>query len=132
MTEVVCGVISNAEGKLLACLRPAGKHLAGKWEFPGGKVDPGESQEAALTRELQEELGISVQVGSALRPVVWSYQKQWIRLSPYYCRILQGDPQPLVHEQLTWCAPADFGSLLWADADQPILREILDQMRLKV
>ena len=55
MIDVVCGVIENSEGQFLACLRPAGKHLGGLWEFPGGKVDPGESPESALVRELQEE-----------------------------------------------------------------------------
>jgi 8-oxo-dGTP diphosphatase len=132
MTEVVCGVIQNARGRFLACLRPEGKHLGGKWEFPGGKVDPGESHEAALSRELQEELGISVQVGQALRPVVWSYEKKWIRLSPFHCRIIRGDPQPLEHEKLIWCAPEDFDSLCWADADLPVLREILDVKRMKL
>lgn len=129
MMEVVCGIIQNDRGELLACLRPMGKHLGGKWEFPGGKVDPGESHENALIRELQEELGIIVQVGRALRPVVWSYEKKWIRLSPFFCCITGGDLQPLEHEKLTWCAPEDFNSLDWADADQPILREILQSSK---
>lgn len=124
MTEVVCGVIQNAQGQFLACLRPQGKHLGGKWEFPGGKVDPGENPEDALTRELREELAISVEVGKALRPVVWSYEKRWIRLSPFFCRIISGIPQPLEHEKIIWCAPEDFSSLPWAGADQPILREL--------
>jgi len=132
MVEVVCGVIQNAQGQLLVCLRPEGKHLGGKWEFPGGKVDPGESHEDALVRELQEELGIEVQVGQALGPVVWSYEKKWIRLSPFHCLIIRGEPQPLEHEKLIWCAPENFGSLIWADADQPILREILDGQGLKL
>jgi 8-oxo-dGTP diphosphatase len=132
MIEVVCGVIQNAQGQFLTCLRPKGKHLDGKWEFPGGKVDPGESHEEALIRELQEELGITVQVGQALRPVVWSYEKKWIRLSPFHCRIISGNPQPLEHEKLTWCAPESLNTLTWADADQPILREILDGKRLKL
>jgi 8-oxo-dGTP diphosphatase len=126
MMEVVCGVIENAQGQFLVGLRPQGKRLAGKWELPGGKVDPGESLEEALVRELHEELAISVLVGQALRPVVWSYEREWIRLSPFHCRIISGKPQPLEHEKLIWCAPQDFNTLIWVDADQPILREILD------
>lgn len=131
MIEVVCGVIQNAQGQLLAGLRPQGKHLSGKWELPGGKVDPGETLENALIRELREELAISVCVEQALRPVVWSYEREWIRLSPFYCRIISGDPQPLEHEKLIWCAPEDFTTLIWVDADQPVLREILDQKNLQ-
>jgi 8-oxo-dGTP diphosphatase len=124
MVEVVCGVIGNSEGAYLACLRPEGKHLGGRWEFPGGKVDPGESAESALVRELREELAVDVEVGRALGPVVWTYGDKTIRLSPFLCRIVAGDLQALEHEQLLWCLPSDFDKLPWADADLPILREI--------
>lgn len=124
MVEVVCGVIQNSEGAYLACLRPEGKHLGGRWEFPGGKVDPGESAEAALIRELREELAVDVEIGRALGPVVWTYGDKTIRLRPLLCRIVAGDLQALEHEQLLWCQPEDFDKLPWADADIPILREI--------
>ena len=124
MIEVVCGVIEDGEGRFLACLRPQGKHLGGHWEFPGGKVDPGESPEIALIRELREELGIEVAVGEPLAPVIWSYERGAIRLLPFWCSVIHGDPQALEHERLLWCAPADFDSLLWAAADLPILSRI--------
>lgn len=124
MIEVVCGVIENDLGEVLACLRPDGKHLGGFWEFPGGKVDPGESPRQALARELLEELAIEVAVGEPLTPVVWSYAERTIRLSPYRCRITGGVLTPLEHEQTRWCSAADFHALKWADADIPILREI--------
>lgn len=125
MIQVVCGVIQNPEGAYLACLRPAGKHLGGLWEFPGGKVDPGESPEAALVRELAEELAVQVEVLSPLTPVVWNYGETTIRLCPFLCRIVSGDLQALEHEQVLWVFPADFDSLMWAPADVPVLRELL-------
>jgi len=124
MTEVVCGVIMDDAGRFLACLRPMGKHLGGLWEFPGGKVESGESPEVALVRELHEELGIEIKVGAALDPVVWTYDRGEIRLSPYLCIITRGVPFPLEHERLNWCAPCQFESLEWAPADLPILKQL--------
>ncbi len=127
MIDVVCGVIENSAGEFLACLRPAGKHLGGLWEFPGGKVDPGESPEAALARELQEELGVKAEVGAPLNPVIWAYPGRTIRLLPFRCRIVDGVPQALEHERLLWCLPGKFSKLAWAEADLPILEEISRQ-----
>lgn len=124
MIDVVCGVIEDAEGRFLACQRPQGKHLGCLWEFPGGKVDPGESPEHALARELREELGVEVSVGAPLVEVVWSYDCGRIRLLPFRCGIVGGHPRALEHEQLLWCAPEAFGELVWADADLPILEQI--------
>ena len=124
MIDVVCGVIEDGQGRYLACLRPQGKHLGGLWEFPGGKVDPGESPETALVRELIEELGVVVAVGKALVPVEWTYDRSRIRLLPFICHILTGSPQALEHEELLWCAPDEFDSLVWADADLPVLEQI--------
>lgn len=124
MLQVVCGVIENSEGRFLACLRPSGKHLGGLWEFPGGKVDPGESLETALARELMEELAVQVEVGEPLTPVTWNYAERTILLLPFLCRITGGDLRAIEHEALHWCAPEDFYELTWADADIPILKEI--------
>ncbi len=124
MVDVVCGVIENDDGRFLACLRPQGKHLGGMWEFPGGKVDAGESAQAALKRELLEELTIDVEVGVALTQVIFPYDDRIVRLLPFRCRIVEGTPQALEHEEILWCLPQDFHQLPWASADLPILREI--------
>lgn len=124
MIDVVCGVIEGADGCFLACLRPQGKHLGGLWEFPGGKVDAGESPKAALARELKEELGVLVRVGEPLREVIWHYDGRSIRLLPFFCSILSGELAAIEHEELRWCAPEDFDRLAWAAADRPILDEI--------
>lgn len=125
MTEVVCAVILDGHGKFLACRRAEGRHLAGKWEFPGGKVEPGETPRGALVREIREELGIEVKPGAALSPVVFSYEEKTIRLSPWLCRITAGSIQPRDHSAVRWCANrADWEPLDWAEADIPILREL--------
>lgn len=125
MIDVVCGVIQNPEGGFLACLRPPGKHLGGLWEFPGGKVEDGETPVTALMRELREELAVDVEVGLPLAPVVWRYDEKTIRLLPFRCRIIGGTLRAVEHERLLWCLPADFDTIPWAAADLPILHEIL-------
>ncbi len=123
--NVVCAVIDDGEGRYLACLRPDGKHLGGYWEFPGGKVDPGESPQTALIRELAEELAVRVEVGRPMAPVLWNYGDKRIRLLAFHCRIVSGEAQALEHEEIRWCRPEKFGELRWAEADIPILGEIL-------
>jgi 8-oxo-dGTP diphosphatase len=124
MIDVVCGVIRNPEGEYLACQRPAGKHLGGLWEFPGGKVDSGETPEAALVRELWEELEVDVETADAMTPVIWNYGDRSIRLLPFGCRVRNGVPRAVEHAELRWCRPEDFHLLRWAEADIPVLREI--------
>jgi 8-oxo-dGTP diphosphatase len=124
MVQVVCGVIRNPEGAYLACQRPMDRHLGGLWEFPGGKVELGESAEAALVRELGEELAVLVEVSSPLLPVIWNYGDIIIRLCPFLCKIVAGTLRALEHDQVLWVFPADFGSLAWAPADVPVLREL--------
>lgn len=124
MIDVVCAVIEDAEGRVLACLRPAGKHLGGLWEFPGGKVEHGEAPQTALSRELREELGIEVEVLGALDPVPWQYERGAIRLLPFHCRITRGVPVPHEHERLLWCACRGLEELTWAPADLPVLGQL--------
>lgn len=126
MIEVVCGLIEDGGGRVLACRRPEGKHLGGLWEFPGGKVEPGESPETALVRELREELGIETEVAGALTPVVWDYGRGPIRLIPFFCRIASGEPQPHEHDALEWVDATTCDRLHWAAADGPILAEWRD------
>lgn len=124
MIEVVCAVLEDGNGRFLACQRPFGKHLGGLWEFPGGKIDPGESAQAALIREIFEELAIEIEVDRALQAVVCNYGVKRIRLHPFRCRIVRGEPHPVEHERIVWCAAEEFAALEWAEADLPILEEI--------
>lgn len=131
MTEVVAALILDEHGRLLACRRPEGKHLGGKWEFPGGKVEGAEERPAALARELAEELGIEVEVGAALTSVTWDYGSIRIRLHPFICRILQGEPYPIEHSEIRWTPPSELTALDWAAADEPIVAEFLEVFQIR-
>lgn len=128
MIEVVCGVILDGNGKLLACRRAACRHLGGLWEFPGGKVEDGEAPEKALARELLEELGISVEVRAKMDAVVeWTDGEVSIRLTAFRCGIIEGEPVALEHEEIRWCGMQELPELDWAEADVPIVAELLAQ-----
>jgi 8-oxo-dGTP diphosphatase len=106
------------------CRRPAGKHLGGLWEFPGGKVEEGEHFPETLIRELKEELDVTVEVGGALQPVEWKDESVNLRLRPFFCKISRGTPVALEHQALKWCGVSEVFSLELAPADVPILQEI--------
>src|SRR3954449_11346126 len=99
---VAAVALVDADGRVLLAERPAGKHLAGLWEFPGGKVEAGETPEAALIRELEEELGISTKT-ACLAPVSFashSYENFHLLMPLYACRKWQGQPQNREHTAL--------------------------------
>jgi mutator protein MutT len=123
MLEVVAAVIER-DGRLLITRRPPGSHLAGLWEFPGGKPRPGESPEEALRRELLEELGARVAVGERLETVEWSYPDRRLRLHFFRCR-LEDEPRPLEGQEMAWVAPADLDRYAFPPAD----RALLDRLR---
>lgn len=125
MIDVVCGVILDGSGRILACRRPMGKHLGGLWEFPGGKVEKGENPTEALVRELAEELEIRVEVERGLAEVRWRYPAVEIRLMPFFCRILEGEVRPVEHTEVVWLERTKLPELEWAPADLPVIGEIL-------
>ncbi len=122
---VLCGVIFDAEGHILAARRGPGRLLEGIWEFPGGKWEPGEDAADGLRRELREELGMEVEVGEPLTPVTHGYESLTIRLFPFRCQWLDGEPSPTEHTEIRWLRPTDLPALDWAAADIPIVREVL-------
>ena len=124
MLRVVCGVITNFSGEYLLCQRPEGKSQAGLWEFPGGKIDEGESAQQALVRELQEELGCTVTVGEGLSPVVHHYEKFSIELIPFYCSVSVGRPMALEHQAMEWVPLEGFGEYTLAPADEWIVESL--------
>lgn len=124
MINVVCAVIRDEEGKLLVCRRPAGKALAGKWEFPGGKIEPDEDPELALRREIREELACEIGVGLALSEVEHHYPGFSIRLLPFMCCVESGEPAAVEHSEIRWITLADCASLDWASADVPVWRSL--------
>lgn len=123
--QVTCALIERS-GKVLVARRPEGKALAGKWEFPGGKIEPGETTESCLKREIEEELGCQVKVGPALSPVSHPYSGGTIRLIPFRCTIVCGEPKAMEHAEIAWLEPGDVRGLRLAEADGPILDEYLE------
>lgn len=95
--------------------------MPGMWEFPGGKIEPCETPEQSLTRELREELAIDVEVGEHVVTTSYEYDFGIVNLSTYYCTLVSGTPTVSEHAEIRWVAPADLGNLEWAPADVPAM-----------
>lgn len=125
---VACAVLAEPTGRFLAVQRPAGRLLAGLWEFPGGKIEPGESPESALRRELKEELDLapeSLGEFAPLEPVVHAYDFATIQLVPFLVRCRQRPSLTLLeHADQRWIALEEAEELAWAPADLPVLGEL--------
>lgn len=124
MILVACAVIQDELGRLLIARRPEGKCLGGFWEFPGGKLEDGESPADALRRELREELQIDTEISDVLEPVEHHYENFSIRLIPCRTKILAGDPDPTEHSEIAWLRADQIDVKTFAPADVPILRQI--------
>ncbi|MCU0802304.1 MAG: 8-oxo-dGTP diphosphatase MutT [Rhodobacteraceae bacterium] len=125
---VAAVALIDADGRVLLAQRPPGKSLAGLWEFPGGKVEPGEVPEAALIRELQEELGIDTQA-ACLAPLTFashSYPEFHLLMPLFACRRWKGTPQPREGQQLAWVAPARLRDYPMPPADLPLIPILRD------
>jgi mutator protein MutT len=121
---VVAAIIVK-ENKILAARRKAGLHLAGYWEFPGGKVEPSESNEAALLRELKEEFGISANVDYFVGENTHQYGEKTINLLAYRVQHLSGYFQLTDHDKIEWLEPEELYTLKWAPADIPLIDDFL-------
>ncbi len=119
--EVVCAVLERDE-KLLAARRAPGAARSGLFEFPGGKVGPGESAQNALMRELHEELAIEALIEIPLKPVVHAYPDISLTLIPFVCCIQKGKPKAIDHDMIRWVTIEEAIELPWADADIPVLK----------
>ena len=119
---MVAAVIER-DGRVLVAQRPPHKHLALKWEFPGGKVEPGEEPAAALVREIEEELGCEITIGLALPRCTHAYAAMTIELIPFYCQLAPGsaEPHPHEHAAVRWVTPAELKTLDLAAADWPVV-----------
>ena len=119
--HVVAGVLADAAGRVLLAQRPPGRDFAGLWEFPGGKVEPGEDAHAALARELHEELGIAIAASAPLIRVPWRYPHRRIVLEVRRVAAWQGTPQPHDAQALAWAQPAAVDPTTMPPADRPAL-----------
>jgi mutator protein MutT len=121
--EVAAGLVFR-QGKLLITQRPEGGHLAGLWEFPGGKRESGETFEACLVRELREELGIAVGVGELVEDLTHVYPEKTVRLRFYRCTLKEREPQPLGCPAFAWVGPDQLKDHSFPAADGRLLERL--------
>ena len=122
-----CALV-DADGRVLIAQRPEGKQLAGLWEFPGGKVEPGETPEACLIRELREELGIEV-THACLAPFVFTshaYDSFHLMMPLWLCRRWSGVVQALEHQAVAWVKPSRLSDYPMPPADEPLVAWLRD------
>ena len=127
---VVAAALVDGGGRVLIAQRLKGKSLAGLWEFPGGKVEPGEAPEGALVRELDEELGIAVEALD-LEPFAFAshaYREFHLLMPLYLVRRWQGSPIAREHAALVWAAPADLQSYPMPPADRPLVDQLIARL----
>ncbi|MEK5036325.1 (deoxy)nucleoside triphosphate pyrophosphohydrolase [Paenibacillus sp. FSL R7-0302] len=122
--EVVCGIIRNENGEVLIAQRPAHTSFGGSWEFAGGKIEKDEAPEAALVRELKEELAVDVTVGDHIGIYTHEFSDRTIRLHAYYAHTDQ-QPVALEHQELMWVHPLSYRGSFLLDSNKPILDEIM-------
>lgn len=124
MINVVCAVIVK-DKKILVTQRSATMSLPLRWEFPGGKMEDGETEEACIKREILEELNIEINIIRKLTPVAYDYENIQINLIPFLVEYRQGDIVLLEHNKFLLATTEDLLQLDWAPADLPILNELL-------
>ncbi len=122
--HVVAGAVTDARGRVLIAQRPPGKHLAGGWEFPGGKREPGEERAHALARELREELGIIIREPRPLIRVWHTYPTREILLDLWVVKRYRGEPRGLDGQPLRWCNRRELAAADLLPADKPLVRTL--------
>ena len=118
--HVTCAIIER-DGLVLAAQRSRFMRMPLKWEFPGGKIEPGEGPEACLHRELLEEMGIRVAVKRAMPPSTHRYPAFTITLHPFVCEILSGEMTLNEHRAVAWLKPEELPALNWVEADLAVV-----------
>jgi len=125
--EVSCAIIER-DGLVLVARRSPVMAQPLKWEFPGGKLQPGESPAASLKREILEELEVEIEIARALPESRYCYPDFTIILHPFICTIAEGVVRPVEHAEIAWLPPGRLPSLAWAAADRPVLEAYLEQL----
>ncbi len=123
LIEVAAGLIF-CEGKLLIAQRPSGGHLAGLWEFPGGKCETGETLPECLQRELFEELGIAVNVSERVMTTTHVYPEKTVKLNFFLCKLVTEKPQGMEGQALAWITSEDLGGYSFPEADAKLLEKL--------
>jgi 8-oxo-dGTP diphosphatase len=126
--HVVAAAVIDAAGRVLIAQRPPGKHLAGGWEFPGGKLEAGEEREAGLARELEEELGITIEAPRPLIQVNHAYPSRDVLLDVWVVKSYRGEPRGLDGQALRWCTLEELDQADLLPADGPIVQALREQL----
>ena len=121
--EVVAAIIIDSENRIFATQRGSGD-WKDWWEFPGGKIEPGETPEQALKREIWEELETRISVGQLLQTVEWDYTKFHLTMHCFFCRIESGSLTLKEHEAARWLAPDELSSVQWLPADWEVIEKL--------
>jgi mutator protein MutT len=125
-TIVVAAAVAERNGLFLVTRRPAGVHLSGRWEFPGGKCEPGEALEACLQREMREELSVDVRIRAEIFATTHDYDDRRVELHFLQCELL-GDPNPQLGQSMRWVAPGDLDALEFPPADGQLIALLKQQ-----
>ncbi|HEY3382818.1 MAG TPA: (deoxy)nucleoside triphosphate pyrophosphohydrolase [Vicinamibacterales bacterium] len=129
MPTIVTAAVVERDGRLLVARRVTGSHLAGCWEFPGGKCEPGETAEEALARELVEELGVAAAIGEEIYRTTYAYDDRVLDLRFFSCRI-DGDPQPLLGQEIRWVTRSELPTLSFPPADTELVARLASDWRV--
>lgn len=126
--HVAVGVIENKDGKIFIAKRPDDKHMGGYWEFPGGKVEAGESLSSALGRELKEELAIEVEAHHELINIPFDYPTKTVILDVHVVDKYQGQPQGAEGQEVRWVSPSELVDVRFPEANKPIVQALLKRL----
>lgn len=124
----VVGAVLMRDNLVLAAQRSELMSLPLLWEFPGGKIEPGESPQTALKRELREELGVQATVGDQVETTEYEYDFGVVTLTTFYCSLASGEPTLTEHAQIRWLPVTELTALEWAPADIPAVHKIIKDM----
>ena len=123
MIEVSAGIIER-DGKFLIAKRKKEQHLGDRWEFPGGKIEPQESSEDCIVRELKEEFGIMTEVAKLLGESVFDYGDRKVRLFGYLVNYISGEIKPHAHDEIRWISLDEFAQFDFVEADRPFIEKL--------
>ncbi|MGB3733277.1 (deoxy)nucleoside triphosphate pyrophosphohydrolase [Microbacterium sp.] len=121
----VVGAAIVRDGTILSAQRSPSMSLPGKWEFPGGKIETGETPEQALRRELEEELLCTIDVGEHVETTSYEYDFGIVTLTTFYAKLVNGEPHLTEHSEIRWIPTAELDSVEWAPADVPAVQQIM-------
>lgn len=122
--HVVGAIIENQKNEILCALRGPEMTLPNYWEFPGGKIEEGETKEEALTREIKEELGCNIKVNEQVEDTTYEYDKVIVRLETFMAEVVSGTPVITEHAEIKWMTRTELPKLNWAPADIPAIEKL--------